>query len=59
MPENSTDRWNHAVGEMEEALRVINPAAVADPNSFWMTFLDLDVRSGDYRTSEVVGSNDV
>jgi hypothetical protein len=23
-----------------------------------MTFLDLDVRSGDYMTSEVVGTND-
>lgn len=52
------NEWNHAADEMEEALRAIDPAAVADPNGFWMTFLDLDVRSGDYMTSEMVGSND-
>jgi hypothetical protein len=52
------NEWNHAADEIEEALRAVDSAAVADPNGFWMTFLDLDVRSGDYMTSEVVGTND-
>jgi SUKH-4 immunity protein len=52
------NEWDHAADEIEEALRAVDPAAVADPNGFWMTFLDLGVRSGDYMTSEVVGTND-
>jgi SUKH-4 immunity protein len=52
------NEWTHAADEIEEALRAVDPAAVADPNGFWMTFLDLDVRIGDYMTSEVVGSSD-
>jgi hypothetical protein len=49
--------WDHAADELEAALRAIDPAAVANADSFWMTFLD-DVRIGDYMTSEMLGSTD-
>jgi hypothetical protein len=55
---NLQNEWNQAADEIEDALRAVDPAAVADPNGLLMNFLDLDVRSGVYMTSEVVDSND-
>ncbi len=39
--------------ELTEILRSIDPAAVADENSFWTTFID-DVKIGDFSTELVV-----
>ncbi len=49
------NEWNRAAGELEETLRAIDPAAVVDPNGFWMTFLD-DIRIGDFSTAIVIGT---
>lgn len=49
------EAWDRAADELEETLRGIDPVAVADANSFWMTFLD-DVRIGDFSTDMVVGA---
>jgi SUKH-4 immunity protein len=48
-----SNEWDHAADELEEALRAVDPAAVANRDSFWMTFLD-DVRMGDFMTSEML-----
>lgn len=45
--------WGRAAREMRAMLGGIDPAAVEDPDSFWMTFCD-DVNIGDYGLESVL-----
>jgi SUKH-4 immunity protein len=47
------DEWDQAAREMTETLRAIDPVAVEDPDSFWMTFI-ADVQMGNYSTTDIL-----
>lgn len=49
--------WDRAVRELAEALRQIDPPAIADESSFWRTFMD-DVQMGDFSTEDVLSHFD-
>ncbi|HET9111622.1 MAG TPA: SUKH-4 family immunity protein [Ktedonobacterales bacterium] len=49
------DERTQAAAELVEALRRIDPAAVADPDSFWMTFRD-DMQMGNYSAKDMLNS---
>lgn len=51
------EEWDRAADELEATLGTLDPAAVADPDAFWMTFLD-DVRIGDYATDDILSDPD-
>ncbi len=47
------EEWDRAVEDMTATLRRIDPAAVADTDTFWRTFLD-DVQMGDFASEDVL-----
>jgi hypothetical protein len=49
------DERTQAAEELIETLRSIDPAAVVDPNGFWMIFV-ADMQMGDFTTSAVFRS---
>jgi hypothetical protein len=51
------NRWDPIADELTGLIRDIDASAVADPNGFWMGFVD-DVRMGDLSVEEVLGRRD-
>jgi SUKH-4 immunity protein len=51
--EQREGEWNHAVEDLTEILRQIDPAAVADEYTFWRTFVD-DVQMGNFATEGIL-----
>jgi hypothetical protein len=47
--------WDQAVEDLTEVLRRIDPAAMADEDTYWRTFLDGE-QMGDFETSKILGN---